>query len=87
MVVADPSTDSAAAREARTLGIPPVQFNVLGRGELQVKDGYLGIAVQYAEGTRIIPFVRQTNDLEYRLTSDIRSLTRKGASRRLCSRR
>jgi ABC-type uncharacterized transport system involved in gliding motility auxiliary subunit/ABC-type transport system involved in multi-copper enzyme maturation permease subunit len=77
LVVEDPVADSAAAREARTLHIPPVQFNVVGRGELQVKEGYLGIAVQYAEGVKTIPFVRQSNDLEYRLTSDIRSLTRK----------
>ena len=77
LVVRDPSADTAAAREARTLGIPPVQFNVVGRGELQVKDGYLGIAVQYAEGLKTIPFVRQAGDLEYRLTSDIRALTRK----------
>src|SRR5439155_434398 len=52
LVVADPSADTAAARVARTLGIPPVQFNVVGRGELQVKDGYLGIAVQYAEAVK-----------------------------------
>jgi ABC-type uncharacterized transport system involved in gliding motility auxiliary subunit/ABC-type transport system involved in multi-copper enzyme maturation permease subunit len=77
LVVEDPVADSAAAREARMLGIPPVQFNVVGRGELQVKEGYLGIAVQYAEGVKTIPFVRQSNDLEYRLTSDIRGLTRK----------
>jgi len=77
LVVEDPVADTAAAREARMLGIPPVQFNVVGRGELQVKEGYLGIAVQYAEGVKTIPFVRQSNDLEYRLTSDIRSLTRK----------
>jgi len=77
VVVQDPSSDSAARREARDLGIPPVQFNVLGRGELQVKEGYLGIAVRYADGVRTIPFVRQANDLEYRLTSDIRTLTRK----------
>ncbi len=76
LVVQDPSADSAALREARTLGIPAVQFNVLGRAELQVKEGYLGIAVRYADGVKTIPFVRQTEDLEYRLTSDIRSLTR-----------
>jgi ABC-type uncharacterized transport system involved in gliding motility auxiliary subunit len=52
-----------------------VQFNVLGQGELQVKEGYLGIAVQYAEGVKTIPFVQQGNDLEYRLTSEIRALT------------
>src|SRR6266576_3827093 len=74
VVVQDPSADSAALREARTLGIPAVQFNVLGKGELQVKEGYLGLAVRYADGVKTIPFVQQTNDLEYRLTSDIRSL-------------
>lgn len=76
LVVQDPSTDTAAARDARTFGIPPVQFNVVGRSELQVKEGYLGIAVQYAEGVKAIPFVRESNDLEYRLTSAIRALTR-----------
>ena len=46
LVIADPAADSAALREARTLGIPPVQFNVLGQAELQVKEGYLGLAVR-----------------------------------------
>jgi ABC-2 type transport system permease protein len=75
LVIADPSADSAALREARTLRIPPVQFNVLGQAELQVKEGYLGLAVRYADGVKTMPFVQQTNDLEYRLTSDIRALT------------
>src|SRR6266853_174293 len=75
LIIADPATDSAALREARSLGIPPVQFNVLGQSELQVKEGYLGIAVRYGDGVKTIPFVQQTNDLEYRLTSDIRALT------------
>ena len=75
LVIADPAADTAALREARSLGIPPVQFNVLGRSELQVKEGYLGIAVRYADGGKTIPFVQQTNDLEYRLTAGIRALT------------
>lgn len=77
LVVRDPTTDTAAAREARSLGIPPVQFNVVGRSELEVKEGYLGVAVQYAEASKTIPYVQQSNDLEYRLTAGIRSLTRK----------
>ncbi|HZI21878.1 MAG TPA: Gldg family protein [Gemmatimonadales bacterium] len=75
VVVADPAADSSARQDARSAGVPPVQFNVLGQGELQVKDGYLGIAVRYADQVKTIPFVQQTNDLEYQLTSDIRSLT------------
>ncbi len=76
LVVIDPTGDSAAAREAASLGIPPVQFNVLGQSSLQVKEGYLGLAIQYANEVRQIPLVRQTNDLEYRLTAFIRDLTR-----------
>src|SRR3989454_4751403 len=75
VVIADPAADSAALREARSLGIPPVQFNVLGQAELQVKEGYLRLSVRYADGVKTMPFVQQTNDLEYRLTSDIRALT------------
>jgi ABC-type uncharacterized transport system involved in gliding motility auxiliary subunit len=52
-----------------------VQFNVIGQAELQVKEGYLGIAVQHADANETIPFVSQSDDLEYRLASAIRSLT------------
>jgi ABC-type uncharacterized transport system involved in gliding motility auxiliary subunit/ABC-type transport system involved in multi-copper enzyme maturation permease subunit len=76
LVMLDPTSDTAAARDAQSLGIPPVQFNVVGQSSLQVKQGYLGIAIQYANEVRQIPLVRRTNDLEYRLTSFIRDLTR-----------
>jgi len=76
VVELDPTHDSAAAREAEALDIPPVQFNVVGQGSLQVKEGYLGLAVEFANANRQIPFLRKTDDLEYRLTSFIRDLTR-----------
>ncbi|MFQ5702654.1 MAG: Gldg family protein [Gemmatimonadales bacterium] len=74
----DPASDEDVAKEAEALGIPPVQFNVVGQGELKVKEGYLGVALQYADRTETIPLVRQTEDLEYRLAADVRSLTREG---------
>lgn len=76
LVVTDPTGDSTATHDAAALGIPPVQFNVLGQSSLQVKEGYLGLAIQFANETRQIPLIRQTNDLEYRLTAFIRDLTR-----------
>jgi len=76
VVRVDPKKDSTAASEARSLNIPPVQFNVVGESELQVKEGYLGLAVRYADGVQTIPFVQRTEDLEYRLVSFIRALTR-----------
>jgi ABC-type uncharacterized transport system involved in gliding motility auxiliary subunit/ABC-type transport system involved in multi-copper enzyme maturation permease subunit len=72
----DPAEDASSQRDAQSLGIQPVQFNVIGQAELQVKEGYLGIAVQHADGNETIPFISGTDDLEYRLASAIRSLTR-----------
>ncbi len=72
----DPADDEAARREAESFGIQPVQFNVIGQAELQVKQGYLGLAVQHGGQTESIPFVQRTDDLEYRLASTIRQLTR-----------
>jgi ABC-type uncharacterized transport system involved in gliding motility auxiliary subunit/ABC-type transport system involved in multi-copper enzyme maturation permease subunit len=74
LVMGDPAADSAMMEDARSLGIPSVQFNVVGQSELQVKEGYLGIAVQYAGQSKTIPFVQRSDDLEYRLSSFIRSL-------------
>jgi ABC-type uncharacterized transport system involved in gliding motility auxiliary subunit/ABC-type transport system involved in multi-copper enzyme maturation permease subunit len=74
--VVDPSEDEDGQAAARTAGVNPVQFNVVGEGELQVKEGYLGLTVQYADGVESIPFVQQTEDLEYQLVSFVRSLTR-----------
>ncbi|HEX5386928.1 MAG TPA: Gldg family protein [Gemmatimonadales bacterium] len=72
----DPSSDDKAKSEAEALGIQPVQFNVIGESELQVKQGYLGIALQHGAETTTLPFVHNTDDLEYRLVSSIRDITR-----------
>ncbi len=76
IVELDPADDAEAATEAQSLGIPPVQFNVVGQAELQVKEGYLGLAVQFADESETIPLVQRTDDLEYRLASYVRALTR-----------
>jgi ABC-2 type transport system permease protein len=70
-----PDDDEEAEQEARTLGIQAVEFNVFGEEELQVRSGYLGLAIQYAGQVETIPFVQESANLEYRLASAIRSLT------------
>ena len=74
LVRLSPDDDEEAEREARTLGVQPVEFNVFGEDELQVRSGYLGLTVQYAGEVEAIPFVRASADLEYRLASMIRSM-------------
>jgi ABC-type uncharacterized transport system involved in gliding motility auxiliary subunit len=76
VVELDPAEDENAMAEARALGIPPVQFSSMGEAQFQMQEGYLGIAVQYADAAETIPVVSRTDDLEYRLASYIRTLTR-----------
>jgi ABC-2 type transport system permease protein len=76
--IRDPGSDTAAARIAQGFGVPPIQFNVFGESELQVKQGYLGLALQYASASKAIPFVQHPEDLEYRLMAMIRDVTRSG---------
>lgn len=76
VIAKDPAKSPDTQREAQNLGIQPVQFNVVGQSSLQVKEGYLGLAIQYADGNEAIPFVRRTDDLEYRIAAAIRGLTR-----------
>jgi len=73
----DPSGNSQVENEAQNLGIQPVQFNVVGQEELQLKQGYLGLAILYGGDWEVLPIITGTNDLEYQLTSDINKLTTK----------
>ena len=71
-----PDSSDEAQREAQQLGIAPVQFNVVRREELQVKQGWLGLAVQYADESEAIPFVGGASNLEYQLATFVWKLTR-----------
>lgn len=73
--IVHPGDKGPSEEQARTLGIQPIQFNVLRGDEFQVKRGWLGIAILYAGKHQTLPVVQNTDDLEYRLTSSIASLT------------
>ncbi len=76
LVQLSPDGDEEAEQEASSLGIAPARFNVFGQTELSIREGYLGLAMQYAGESEVIPLIQRTNDLEYRLASMIRSMTR-----------
>ncbi len=75
VIVQDPADSPEIQEEAQRLGVPPVQFNVVGESQFTVRDGYLGLAIQYADQSETIPFIQRTDDLEYRLSSFIRGMT------------
>jgi ABC-2 type transport system permease protein len=71
-----PDRSEDARQESQRLGITPVQFNVVRREELQLKQGWLGVAVGYAGESEVIPFVGDTRNLEYQLATNVWQLTR-----------
>jgi ABC-type uncharacterized transport system involved in gliding motility auxiliary subunit/ABC-type transport system involved in multi-copper enzyme maturation permease subunit len=75
VTIKDPSTSDAAKAEAEQNDVQQVQFNVMGQSELSVKQGYLGVVISYGGKHQSIPFIQQTSDLEYQLTSMIAELT------------
>lgn len=77
----DPDDSEEAASEARTLGVRPIQFNVMRGDEFQVQRGWLGLAVLYAGERETLPVIRSTEDLEYRLASAVASLVRERTPR------
>ena len=64
-----PDTDEAATLWAQRTGITPVEYNVVGEDELQIKRVYLGLALTYADRQEVIPFLDSVEALEYRVAS------------------
>ena len=56
-------------REAQLTGVPAMQFSVPGQGELQIKTGYLGLAMTYADRREVIPFINSIDGFEYRIAN------------------
>ena len=71
----NPDKDPATADEARSLGIRQIEVNVLRNDEYQVRRGWFGIALTWADKREAFPVIDRTDDLEYRLVSAISTMT------------
>ncbi|MGD8276665.1 MAG: Gldg family protein [Gemmatimonadota bacterium] len=71
----NPDKDPAVADEARSLGIQQIEVNVLRNDEYQVRRGWFGIALTYADQRKAFPVIDRTDDLEYRLVAAISTMT------------
>ena len=67
----NPDGSEEAAEEATSMGVAPIDFNVIGDDEFQVKRGYFGLALTHAGHNETIPVIERTDDLEFRLVSAI----------------
>ncbi len=71
----NPDDGDEAEEEASSMGIMAIEFNVIGDDEFQVKRGYFGLALTYADEQEIIQVIDRADDLEFRLVSAISSMT------------
>ena len=67
----DPSVDPETEQRVRSLGVPPVQLNIIEKDKAEVMNAYLGIAILFEDRHEVIPVVQGTSSLEYELTSAI----------------
>ncbi|MCD6460710.1 GldG family protein [bacterium] len=72
----DPASDPKLEQQVRSIGIPQVQMTFREKDNIEVKNGYLGIGIFYADKTEVLPIVQHIDNLEYDLTSAIRKVTR-----------
>ena len=72
----DPASDPELQQQVHSIGIPQVQMTFREKDNVEVKNGYLGIGIFYADRTEVLPIVQQIDNLEYDLTSAIRKVTR-----------
>lgn len=71
----DPDEDEEAAEAAASAGVLPIEFNVLRDDEFQVRRGYYGMTVGYADELEVFPYIERTDDLEFRLASTLAAMT------------
>lgn len=70
----DPSTEVHLKQEMKGLGIPEVQLDVIQKDKREIMPVYLGIALFYGDQREIHPVVKDTANLEYKITASIKKL-------------
>jgi ABC-type uncharacterized transport system involved in gliding motility auxiliary subunit len=71
----DPNLSQKRKEDAQGAGITPVQVNVMARDKFEVKSAYMGLVLLYKGRSQALPFIQNTSDLEYEITSRIKKLT------------
>ena len=73
--IVDPDEDPDALTEAEELGIYPVEFNVMREDQFDIRRGYYGYAIRYADRSEVVPIINRTDDLEFRIASAVYDMT------------
>lgn len=72
----DPLQDEDLRAEAERYRIPTVQIQVVENDNLQIKNAYMGMAIQYQDEQEVIAVVQDLSRLEYDITTAIEKMQR-----------
>jgi gliding-associated putative ABC transporter substrate-binding component GldG len=72
----DPSKSEEVKSKVRALGIPEVQLQTFEKDKAQVMNGFMGIAILYADKKEVLPVVQDLRNLEYDLAQAIMKVFR-----------
>ncbi len=66
--------DPDVRNEALRMGIPQIQMNIVEKDKLEVKNGFLGIAVTYGDRFEVLPVVQNILNVEYDLVASVKKV-------------
>lgn len=75
--IKSPDESDAWVMETRRLNIQPGRFTQVASDQFQVREGYMGLALFYQDKQDVIPFIKETDNLEYEISSRVRLMTQK----------
>ncbi|MDD5686853.1 MAG: Gldg family protein [Elusimicrobia bacterium] len=70
----DPTGNEKLQREAQLAGIMPMRFTSVEKDKMELKEGYMGVSIMYNDKTETIPVIKDTDGLEYEISSKIKKL-------------
>lgn len=75
----DPSLPTSKLKEqdVYSMGILPIEFTVVEKDKLEVKKGFMGLAMLYKDKKEVIPVIRNIETFEYDFTTSLKRLTQK----------
>jgi gliding-associated putative ABC transporter substrate-binding component GldG len=72
--IVNPEESDQARGEANGAGVVPARFTQVASDQFQVREGFMGLALFYQDKQAVIPFVKDTNSLEYDISSRLKRM-------------
>jgi gliding-associated putative ABC transporter substrate-binding component GldG len=77
--IVDPNKNDTTLKAAEAAGITKISFQAADQSKLEVREGYLGMVIEFGDKTEKLPGITGVSTLEYDLVRRIAKMTRRDA--------